>query len=321
MTVALGHAPAVLTQDALDALMPMHLRLSRDGRVRAMGPTLARLCGGLTGQTLSAAADVRRPFARDILAATAPVPVSLVLRALPDCALTGIAVPLGDGILIDLSAGIGTLDLIRRHGMTAADLAPTNLGLDLAYLREANDAVQAELMRVTRKTRAARETAEEQAVTDTLTGLRNRRALDAVLKRLVRGNTPFALAHLDLDWFKAVNDTHGHAAGDHVLRSVARILLDETRAGDTVARIGGDEFVLVFPGLVDPEPLRGIGGRILARIEAPIAFEGAACRVSASIGIAVSGGADPDRAGDLLAEADRALYASKEAGRGRISFA
>lgn len=121
--------------------------------------------------------------------------------------------------------------------------------------------------------------------------------------------------HVDLDFFKAINDTLGHPAGDHVLQQVARILVDETRDQDTVARVGGDEFVLVLEGIGDAERLDRIARRIISRLEEPIPFEGQACRISGSIGTSLSTlypTPDPDQ---MMTDADLALYTSKRQGR------
>jgi diguanylate cyclase (GGDEF)-like protein len=126
--------------------------------------------------------------------------------------------------------------------------------------------------------------------------------------------------HLDLDLFKAVNDTYGHAAGDQVLQTAARIMVEQTRSEDTVARIGGDEFVLIFEGDRETAKLAGIADRLIRRIEAPIRFEGQDCAVSASIGIARSDSGSQSDPLSILHHADLALYCAKRAGRGRYRF-
>ena len=158
--------------------------------------------------------------------------------------------------------------------------------------------------------------AEEQAFTDTLTGLGNRRALDPVLARLVESGRDFAVMHLDLDFFKAVNDGLGHAAGDHVLQEAARRMLAETRQDDRVLRVGGDEFLLLLPGVSRPEQADDLALRLIAQLEKPIFFGDSPCRISASIGAALSRSYDDVRAEDLIQDADQALYAAKAAGRG-----
>jgi len=109
------------------------------------------------------------------------------------------------------------------------------------------------------------------------------------------------------------------SAGDHVLKVAAQAMAEATREVDTLVRAGGDEFVVVLPGLVDHERLADLARRLIQRLEAPIPFGAHVCRISGSAGIAVShaeAGAPPD---GVLAQADRALYASKNRGRGRVT--
>ena len=229
----------------------------------------------------------------------------------------------GQGMLVNLSFGIAVAEAVRDHALTDADFAVTDLAIELLYLHEAKSAVMDELNGLNLRLQAARAAAEEQALTDPLTGLANRRALEIALcqaaETVVRGGRPFALMHLDLDFFKSVNDTLGHAAGDHVLTEVARVLREETRHEDVIARVGGDEFVLILRGLTDEGKLLALAGRIIARMEEPMSFEGKPCRISGSAGIAISTlypVQNPDR---ILSDADLALYASKRGGRGRAT--
>jgi diguanylate cyclase (GGDEF)-like protein len=153
------------------------------------------------------------------------------------------------------------------------------------------------------------------AETDPLTGLANRSHLETVMGALLaRPRTPGALLYLDLDRFKPVNDRLGHHAGDLVLVEVARRLRETVRAGATVARVGGDEFVVVLPECATP---RLVATRIAEAVEAPIHVQGESVTVGTSVGIATY----PDTAADLnglLQAADGALYAAKRAGRGGI---
>ncbi|MEM9974959.1 MAG: EAL domain-containing protein [Pseudomonadota bacterium] len=162
--------------------------------------------------------------------------------------------------------------------------------------------------------RAQQET-EYQATHDTLTGLPNRRYLDQVLASEVgNGAAPRTLIRVDLDFFKNVNDTHGHAAGDHVLKVVSKALTSLTRKDDLVARVGGDEFVVLLRQAATSAQADALCERLRSEICKDIVFEGATCRVGASFGVAsaLDGLVDNEK---LLVGADAALYVSKEQGR------
>ncbi len=175
--------------------------------------------------------------------------------------------------------------------------------------------------------RAAEAALAHQARHDALTGLANRTLLRERLARevAVRGRR-LGLLYVDLDGFKAVNDSAGHAAGDQLLVVVASALGGCVRAGDTVARLGGDEFALLCPGATRAETV-AVGQRVLDALERPIVLDGIHARVGASIGVrwfAGTSGAEaadggPDASAErLLDEADAAMYAAKRAGKGRI---
>lgn len=159
---------------------------------------------------------------------------------------------------------------------------------------------------------------KELALTDGLTNLANRTAfmqrLGDTIKRNKRLKKKIALMFIDLDKFKPVNDTFGHDAGDFVLTTIAERLLQLVRETDMVARIGGDEFVIILEQVASFEDIEKIAGKVLDEIRAPIEFNGNDCSVGASIGISVS----PDHADDadsLIKIADDVMYKVKEAGR------
>ena len=313
---------------ALDVLCPMHLLVSRTGHVQHAGPTLAKMAGppGLEGRRFFEIFEVRRPRALASMAdlrASAGRKLHLRLRNPPHTGLKAVVVPAapgGEDIIVNLGFGISILEGVRDFALTNADFAATDLAIEMLYLIEAKTAAMEASYRLNARLQGAKIAAEEQAFTDTLTGLRNRRALVAELHRLIEGERQFAVMQIDLDYFKAVNDTLGHAAGDHVLRNVARIMLSETRAEDVVARVGGDEFTVILPEVASEDILRRIGSRIIARLEEPIVFQGQECRISASIGTVWVSGATGQSMEELLSDADVALYASKNAGRATQTF-
>lgn len=315
-------------KDALDRLMPMHLWISPAGQIKSVGNTLRKVLGGaaLDGAAFFDLFEVRRPggvFTIDDMRRRAGERLSIVRKdAVGLQGLRGLAEPLANdgGVLVNLSFGIGVIEAVAAHGLTDADFAATDLAVELLYLVEAKSAVTEELRQLNLRLQGARDAAEEQALTDTLTGLRNRRGLDIAMSNVIDHGLAFGLMHIDLDFFKAVNDSLGHAAGDHVLREVAKTLRSETRSGDTVARVGGDEFVIILTGLTDPAALSTIASRVVQRLNEPSVFQGAVCQVSASIGITISTNYVPPQADRMLSDADAALYASKNAGRGQAKL-
>ncbi len=165
------------------------------------------------------------------------------------------------------------------------------------------------------------------AITDPLTGLHNRRYAMANLRRIANqaqaSGRPFALMLLDLDRFKRVNDRHGHGGGDIVLREVAARLRSEIRGQDLLARIGGEEFLVVMPD-TDISAARQAAERIRQRIvEKPVRLprSDAPLFVSLSIGVALGGGSEAmPCVEELLEQADRALYAAKSHGRNQVNI-
>lgn len=163
-----------------------------------------------------------------------------------------------------------------------------------------------------------------QATHDALVNLPNQREFSARLasaaRSCARSREPYALLFIDLDRFKEINDTGGHAAGDETLRRIAHLLREHLRPTDTAARLGGDEFAVLLPG-TPREYAERVARRILAAIEGfALQWEGGRTfQVSASIGLAYSefGGHDSDA---LLRAADAACYAAKTGGRGRVEI-
>lgn len=158
---------------------------------------------------------------------------------------------------------------------------------------------------------------------DPLTGLVNRRRfeeeLNARLAESQRYGTGGALLAIDLDQFKPINDTHGHAAGDLVLRAIAEVLKSVTRATDLAARIGGDEFAVLL-NHTNASGADACARKLLERISEHVtSYEGVELRVGASVGVALLP-EDGTTREELFAAADRALYVSKQSGRRRVTF-
>lgn len=313
----------VIGAPALARLMPMHLVLDGAAVIRSCGPTLRRLlgrddpgAGDPVGRAFSDLFTLRHGpdevAVADLLAGQGRLYIDG--RGQGDLAFRGIAVPAMDGALINLSFGIGVVEAVQRHALTEADFAPTDLTVELLYLYEAKTAVLEELRALNDRLQGDKVVAEEQALTDPLTGLRNRRALDLALERVGRG---VAVVHLDLDRFKQINDALGHAAGDHVLAEVGRRLLAASRREDFVARIGGDEFVILMPGMEREEVALSRVATILVDLGEAVDWQGIGLSIGASAGLILASMAPGLTGAELLARADAALYAAKRAGRGQ----
>lgn len=316
-----------------DVLCPMHVIVDRSGHILHAGPTLQKLRPDepLAGLRFLELFELRRPRAvgsMDELLASSRLKLHLRFRDGITTGLKGVLMPLPSGpdgapagAVVNLSFGISILDAVRDYDLSAGDFPATDLAIEMLYLVEAKSAAMAASRKLNLQLQSAKIAAEEQAFTDTLTGLKNRRAMDHVLGRMIAGGRPFSLMHLDLDFFKAVNDTMGHAAGDLVLAHVAQVMVDHTRSVDTVARVGGDEFVILLDGLTDRKRLDDVARRLIKGLEKPIPVGAASkARVSASAGTVLSLEYDRPDAAQMLADADLALYASKRMGRACHTF-
>ena len=164
---------------------------------------------------------------------------------------------------------------------------------------------------------------EVMANNDDLTGLPNRRLLEdrivQSLKAARRGNHMAAVLFLDLDFFKVVNDTHGHPVGDELLKIVAKRLIHLLRVEDTVARIGGDEFVILLPNLHDQSQAELIAEKVIAELVKPFEVNALTLQIGVSVGIAMYPDYDSNET-NLIKHADSAMYAAKRQGRNCYAF-
>nr|WP_315053783.1 EAL domain-containing protein [uncultured Brevundimonas sp.] len=270
-----------LTEASLEGLM-----IVRDGRILEVNARFAALSGRKPAMLLGQSADT-------VLSAPSPEGLASIGSAPIEAALL---MPEAEPRAVEVCA-----HTVEYRGRECRVLAVRDL---------------------TEKKEAQRQI-EHLARHDALTDLPNRALLEERLEHAVawsrRTRDPVAVLALDLDRFKAVNDIFGHAEGDRVLCRVADILRSCTRAVDTVARIGGDEFVIVQVGAAQPEGAKILADRILSTFAAEMDVTRDPTAVGVSIGVAVY----PDDAGDpdtLRHGADVALYRAKQAGRGTARF-
>lgn len=222
---------------------------------------------------------------------------------------------------------VGEMGVLDESTHSATLVARTDCELSLlpaeefrVFVRSNPEALEALLRQQSERLRALTRSVDG-AWFDELTGLRNRRYLQRGLadevERSRAGGSQLALAFIDIDHFKSINDTHGHACGDHALVTLARAMRQALPPGSTLVRQGGDEFVVLLPHVsceAAVNHLRALADTVRTR---PVLAGESVLTLTLSIGVAVFPD-DADAPSDLLAAADRALYASKERGRDQV---
>ena len=201
---------------------------------------------------------------------------------------------------------------------------PTGRQDELGSLARNLRDMQEEILRQISELNENRIELERLAHHDPLTGLPNRRLffdrLEHAIANAKRSGKRVGLLFVDLDHFKEINDELGHAIGDEVLCSIARLLSSITRGGDTVARLGGDEFIILFDQIEDGKILSGIAQKLLGHLQNRLLLGGHQVLVQASLGISLYP-EHGDTAESLVQNADKAMYSSKRDGRNRVSLA
>jgi len=203
---------------------------------------------------------------------------------------------------------------VRRHIRLSGEPVHDAQGRFIGYRGVGRDVTEATL---------AQQRVHELATVDMLTGLPNRHRfmseLDRALTRAQREGGHFAVVFIDLDRFKAINDTLGHGAGDELLLTMGRRLRHALRAQDMVARFGGDEFVVLLEGPCDTAALTAVGHKMLAAIGEPLALQDCSLLVTGSVGISRFPH-DAQDAATLLKHADAAMYLAKDRGKNNVQF-
>ncbi|MHB8508115.1 MAG: EAL domain-containing protein [Candidatus Dormibacteria bacterium] len=253
----------------------------------------------------STVAAVARPMAELIIPARYRAAFAITLKQVPSGGSA--SVPAGGPIEITAMRADGS------EFPAEISLAALRLRRGMAFRAFIRDITQ-------RKEMEAR--LRERALVDDLTGLPNRALvgdrLDRALSRLTRSDTSLAVLFVDLDRFKVINDSLGHAAGDELLRSVASRFRAAIRPADTVGRFGGDEFVVICEDVSEIE-VSNLARRLLDALQSPILVENRQIHASVSIGIALTDSSER-LAQDLVRDADAAMYRAKEHGGGRAEI-
>jgi diguanylate cyclase (GGDEF)-like protein/PAS domain S-box-containing protein len=216
-------------------------------------------------------------------------------------------------------------EAVRFERQLSDGAAVRSFAFDYLPLRSADDLIEGfvAIGQDITELRQERDRLQQLSQTDALTQLLNRVGFELQVQQLLspQADGPLALLYCDLDLFKPVNDTHGHAAGDALLRLVGRQLTRLVRPSDAVARLGGDEFALALPGMYKAADAERVGQAIVDALRQPFQIaDGVTVQIGCSVGIALRRAGEVDAAG-LLARADRALYEAKRGGRSRYAVA
>ncbi|MEO6697684.1 MAG: EAL domain-containing protein [Gammaproteobacteria bacterium] len=338
LIVVITVARVLLTKTFYSAA-PLPARAAHWAKLFALGSTSAGFAWGLLGLALlpehKSVYEVLAILVTVGVASAAVVPLS-AFRSIYVAFLLPCTVPVTLGFLLQGDSehlSLATLMLVYMGGITSSSFLVNrgivenikiryenrNLAQELALKRQV-ETINHELKTEISERQHAEERIWHLAYHDTLTGLPNRMLLQDRLSRALtyaqRRQGMIGILFIDLDRFKTVNDSLGHGMGDRLLQAVAERLLTTVRSGDTVARRGGDEFVLVLPEIADPGAAVQVASHILESLSRPFKLDKQVLYATPSIGISIypEDGEDVDT---LLKHADIAMYAAKEAGRAR----
>jgi diguanylate cyclase (GGDEF)-like protein len=325
-----------LSPPLFDTAFPFHLVIDQDLRVRHTGPSLRRLFPGIPQHArLDSLFEITTPKAAytfgDIAARSRSM---FLLRSVAKPAVMLRGQMLHDDqeqmLFFVGSPWVTDTSALAALGLTLDDFAVSDAVVDYVLLLQNQAASLETASELSTRLRDSTEELRRQAFHDSLTGLPNRKLFADRVQAALTGEHGFACAQssvlmLDLDGFKAVNDSYGHSAGDELLRIIAKRLRHVVRSGDMIARLGGDEFAIFMePGnddQLDSMVVADVADRALAALREPVNLPlpaGVTVQTAASIGIAAcSDGATAD---DILRNADLAMYVAKSAGKDRYQL-
>lgn len=272
-----------------------------------------------------------------MLASSGQQGLDLAEKTLPEIIMLDISMPGMDGLEVcrRLKTKPETSDIPVVFSTAMSDSANETKGLLLGAADFINKPLKIEVVKLRLRniidSRRLRQLVELQnkelslsAQLDSLTKLPNRLMLDDRLKvamtQATRSKNPMALLFIDLDGFKAINDQHGHIAGDHLLVALAHRFQDSVRQGDTVARIGGDEFIVIITNLDNENACLMTLQRVLDAASSPVMFDNVSLQVSASVGVSFFPQTGINDGATLIDQADQAMYQAKKAGKSRYAF-
>lgn len=320
------------TSAILKDAMPFHIHFDHSDQILGYGRSLQKLVPGLA--RTSKLSQIIRWQEKDKTTAflksddAKRLQTRIYLKGLESHSLKGeiIATDLphmasghSPEFILNIGFGIEVTKIISDFDLNAEDFSFADPSMEILYLFQLQNLLLSESQNLITRLDDARAQARTDALFDPLTGLKNRRGVEHFVENLTRRSYSgeITVIQLDLDRFKPINDTHGHDAGDLVLKMVARRISEEMRSTDLIARLGGDEFLIAIPRTLTPDLIEGIAKRIIETVAEPIEVEG----LNLSVGVSAGGIVKPFQEvsfQDLLNEADQALYRAKESGRGRF---
>ncbi|MCG6882188.1 MAG: EAL domain-containing protein [Silicimonas sp.] len=313
--------------ETFERIVPFGVIVDAGGIVRSLGPSLRKIaspeCG--VGRPVFEAFSFRKPrllkpdlVFQDVLGARITMDVH-TSEADSTVSVFGMAFNITiDGlphVALVMTPGVNARKLIEEKGLRTSDFSAGDGSPDLLPLLAMQEEMAADSKRAAARLKSAYDEAERIALHDTLTNLPNRRALMIALRDVTQ-KEPLSIVHVDLDRFKEMNDTYGHAAGDAALQHAASALRSVFGDETMCARLGGDEFVVLLRGAAQEAKLSKFGKAVVAAVSAPFKFRGEHLKIGASVGLAHTDSSDGLSADELLHRVDLALYEAKRSGRG-----